>query len=172
MSNVSEAKAAIPAVFPTLETLKNFSMKSYNTKALDSFISFAATEGVIKQADLESFTQFIRINERSHSACSPPKDLNLEEFFKRKKELLKTNHSARTMTDRINALIQSCKIELPKISNTMLTRLKKEPADTSHKRNTLRSLVFWIGYERPGLDPSWNYETFLKLCNEVKQNVD
>ncbi|MBU0995006.1 MAG: hypothetical protein KJ737_21140 [Proteobacteria bacterium] len=172
MSNNPKAAAAILAVFPTLETLHSFSRKNFNKKALESFIAFAANEGVIDKNDGDAFRQFIRINERDHGTCTPPKNLNLEEIFKRKKEFLKTNLSARTMTDRINLLILKYQIDLPKVSNTMLTRLKKEPADTSHKRNTLRSLAFWIGYERSELGPAWNFETFLKLCNEAKRNTD
>ena len=78
------------------------------------------------------------------------------------------NLSGRALTDRVNSLIKEYGIELPRVSNSMLTRLKKEPADTLYKQNVLRSLAFWLGHERGDLGPLWNYETLRRLCGERK----
>jgi len=133
-----QAVSALLAVFPTLETLHNFIKKSDNQNIFTSFVEFAFQKGVIPTCDEDAFTQFIQSHARDASACTPPKDLTFEELFKKKKEILKIGISARALTERVNALILKNKINLPKLSNTMLTRLKKEPADTPHKRNALR----------------------------------
>lgn len=164
-----QANSALLAVFPNLETLHNFIKKSDNRKLFHSFITFAFQEGIIQACDENAFTRFIQTHAKDNSAYSPPMDLTFEELLKKKKELLHINISERALTDRVNALILKKKIALPKLTNTMLTRLKKEPADTPHKRNALRAVSFWLGYERPDLDPSWNYETLLKLCHETNQ---
>ncbi|MBU1172497.1 MAG: hypothetical protein KKD44_23310 [Proteobacteria bacterium] len=121
---------------------------------------------MIQTCDEDAFTQFIRNHERDADYFKPPSDLTFEELIKKKKELLSIDLSERALTDRVNQLIQKKNIGLPKLTNTMLTRLKKEPADTPHKRNALRCLSFWIGYTRSDLNLSWNFQTLLTLCDE------
>ncbi|MFH2067659.1 MAG: hypothetical protein ABIK15_20825 [Pseudomonadota bacterium] len=164
-----QAHSALLAVFPNLETLHNFIKKSDNQKVFHSFVEFAFQENLIPACDENALTRFIQNHARDNSVIALPKDLTFEELFKKKNALLNIGISERAMTDRINALIQKKKIDLPKLTNTMLTRLKKEPADTPHKRNALRCLSFWLGYERPDIDPSWNYETLFRLCQETNQ---
>jgi len=73
------------------------------------------------------------------------------------------------MTHRINALLASERIALPKVTNSMLTRLKKEPADTVYKQNVLRSLAFWLGHERPDCVADWNFDALARLCSDGKR---
>ena len=70
------------------------------------------------------------------------------------------------MTERINKLLAEKQIALPKVTNSMLTRLKREPVDTAYKQNVLRSLAFWLGHERPEIAANWHYETLLAVCRE------
>jgi hypothetical protein len=98
--------------------------------------------------------------------------MSFESFFDQKETLLELHLSARALTDRINALLAQSGIELPRVSNSMLSRLKKEKADTPHKQNVLRSLAFWLGHDRAHLGPRWNYETLVKLCRGGRQPVD
>ena len=60
-------------------------------------------------------------------------------------------------------------IALPKVTNSMLTRLKKEPVDTTYKQNVLRSIAFWLGHERPDIAARWHYDTLLTVCREGRQ---
>ena len=79
------------------------------------------------------------------------------------------NLSLRGITGRINSHIVSERLALPKVTNSMLTRLKKEPADTAYKQNVLRSIAFWLGYQRPEVAADWNFDTLVRLCRDGKQ---
>jgi tetratricopeptide (TPR) repeat protein len=93
-------------------------------------------------------------------------------LLEKKADLLKMTLSIRALADRINSLIAECRIDLPKVDKSMLSRLKKEPADTIYKQDVLRSLAFWLGHERAELGPIWNYDTLIKLCSESKQTAN
>ncbi len=169
MHQQNRAESALLAAFPTIETFHNLSEHRGSMKIIQSFINYAYRSGIIADADPNGLEAFIRQNTRANSDCVPPTHLSFEELFEKKEALLQLGLSARALTSRINALIEEHKIDLPKVSNTMLTRLKREPADTPHKQNTLRSFAFWLGHERAGLGPVWNFETLRKLCRENKQ---
>ena len=81
-------------------------------------------------------------------------NLSFEEFLEKKEEVLRIKLSERALLDRIDSLTDENRIELPRISDFMLTRLKRGPANTLNKRNALRSLSFWLGYERGELGPA------------------
>jgi hypothetical protein len=172
MYQQNKAESALLAVFPTIETFHKLSDKSGSSKTIQSFIDFANRNGIITSPDQDHLETFIRQNARAHNDCIPPHHLNFEELFEKKEALLQLTLSARALTTRINALIEEHQIELPKVSNSMLTRLKKEPADTPHKQNALRSLAFWLGHDRAGLGPVWNFATLRKLCRENKQALN
>jgi tetratricopeptide (TPR) repeat protein len=168
MKKKENALSALRAVFPTPEALALFSKNIDNKKIFESFIAFAAVNGLIKTEDEKALQAFVRQHSRSEFDLTPPSHLTFEELLKKKEEILKIGFSGRALTDHVNALIAEYRIELPKVSNAMLTRLKKEPADTIHKQNVLRSLAFWLGHERSELGPLWNFETLFKLCGERK----
>lgn len=172
MTQQNQARSAILAVFPTPETFIEFSKNSENTSIIQSFIDYAAQNNIIDATNKNTFIDFIRKNTRSQEDCNPLNHLNFEELFEKKDDILELNLSVRAWTDRINALLAEHKIHLPKVSNSMLTRLKKEPADTNHKQNVIRSLAFWIGCERAHLGPHWNFEALLKLCYDSKQSIN
>jgi tetratricopeptide (TPR) repeat protein len=172
MKKQDREKSALLAVFPTPETFTKFSGNSGNSKIVRSFIDYAVRSAIINTYDENRLRDFIRSHAQDPEDGRPPNCLNFEELFEKKEDLLELNLSTRALTDRINALIAESKIDLPKVSNSMLTRLKKESADTLHKQNVLRSLAFWIGHERPHLSSKWNFENMLKLCREGKQSVD
>jgi tetratricopeptide (TPR) repeat protein len=171
MNKQDRERSALLAVFPTLEQFTQFSGNSGNVRIVQSFIDYAVRNALIDTGDENKLRDFIRNNARGLEDCTPPNHLNFEELFEKKDDLLGLNLSTRALIDRINALLAEHKIDLPKVSNSMLTRLKKEPADTPHKQNVLRSLAFWIGYERAQWGPKWNFETLLKLCREGKQSA-
>ncbi len=164
MPKDQKSACALFAVFPTLETFHAFVRDADHRKTLTSFVAFAVEEGLIPQADLSAFEQFVRKNSRQMTQLSLPEDLSFEELFRRKKEILNISISARALTDRVNALISRKQIALPKLTNTMLTRLKKEPVDTPHKLNSLRTLAFWLGYERSDPGSAWDVGALLNLC--------
>jgi len=171
MNKQDRERSAFLAVFPTLEQFTDFSGNSGNARIVRSFIDYAVRNAIIDTDDENRLRDFIRSNARGLEDRTPPTYLNFEELFEKKEELLGLTLSTRALTDRINVLLAEHKIDLPKVSNSMLTRLKKEPADTPHKQNVLRSLAFWLGYERAQLGPRWNFETLLKLCREGKQSA-
>ena len=168
MKENEKALSALLAVFPTPETLVQFSENMDNKKTLESFMDFAFRNNLIRKKDRKSLLNLINQHGRSTQDLTPPNNLTFEELLEKKKGILKLNFSGRVLTDRVNALIAEQRIELPKVSNSMLTRLKKESTDTAHKENVLRSLAFWLGHERKDLGPLWNFETLVKLCGERK----
>jgi len=172
MSKHEREKSALLAVFPTLEQFTQFAANSGNARIVQSFIDYATRNALIDTGDENRLREFIQGNAKGLEDRTPPEYLNFEELLERKEDLLGLTLSTRALTERINALLAEHKIDLPKVSNSMLTRLKKEPADTPHKQNVLRSLAFWIGYERAHLGPRLNFETLLKLCREGKQTVN
>ncbi len=168
MNKKDEAISALLAVFPTPEMFSAFAENNENAAGLKSLLAYAGREELIEADDATDLMSVIRRRRRSSEDCTPPVHLTFEGFLEKKEELLKLNLSIRALTDRINHLLEECRIDLPRVSNSMLTRLKKEPADTVYKQNVLRSLAFWLGHERGDLGPRWNYETLLKLCRESR----
>ncbi|MHB8137873.1 MAG: hypothetical protein ACYDGO_05730 [Smithellaceae bacterium] len=168
--NVKEkAMAALLAAFPTSQAWTAFSQNSDNGLIRDSFLSFAFREGLIKTTDIRSLETLISQQNVERTVFVPPSNLDFEELLDKKEELLKISLSLRGLTERINALLAEKQIALPKVTNSMLTRLKKEPVDTNYKQNVLRSLAFWLGYERAHISANWHYDTLFAICREGKQ---
>ena len=165
--------SAIMAVFPSQASLAAFSRGEDSSRTIRSFIDCAFSKGLIESDDEDSLRDFTARNAAgADRPPSPPSHLTFEELFDKKEEFLAFNLSARAWAGRINSLLTDCGIDLPKVSNSMLTRLKREPADTPHKQNVLRSIAFWLGFERAELGLQWNYETLLKLCRDGRQSVN
>ncbi len=165
MNTKNKAASALIAVFPTHQAFTAFAENNENAAILKSFLSYAEKEKITDAPDLTRLKAFIRRSRSSPEDFKLPAGLNFEGFLDRKEEFLKVNLSIRALTDRINHLLDECQLELPRVSNSMLTRLKREPADTVYKQNVLRSLAFWIGHERADMELPWNYDTLLQLCS-------
>jgi tetratricopeptide (TPR) repeat protein len=161
--------SALLAAFPTPETWTAFSQNNDNNLIRDTFVNFAVRCGLIKTAEAKSLEEFIRQHTAHRVDFQPPKHLDFEELLNKKEDLLRITISLRALTERINALLSEKQIALPKVTNSMLTRLKKEPVDTVYKQNVLRSLAFWLGHERPDIAADWNFDTLVKLCSDGKQ---
>ncbi len=164
MNKKDKAASALLAVFPTPAIFLAFSEDVENTGALKTMLDYGKREGIIAASNAQDMENFVRRHARSLENCAPPRHLSFEKLLEEKDDLLKLNMSIRALTDRINTLLTENKINLPRVSNSMLTRLKKEQADTDYKQNVLRSLAFWLGHERADLGPKWNFETLQKLC--------
>jgi len=164
--------AALMAVFPNHDAFRKFYEESSHSKAVESFVAYAAKNNIIETDDIKGLEALIRKHARTPDDCTPPNHLTFETLLEKKADLLKTNLSVRALADRINALIPECRIDLPKVDKSMLSRLKKEPADTIYKQDVLRSLAFWLGHERAELGPLWNYDTLIKLCSGSKQKAN
>lgn len=172
MKKTKRVRSAVVAAFPTLDCFVQFEADSENSKILQSLCAFAHKNGVIDINDSDCLKTFIHKNELSHEECQPPSSLDFESFFDQKEELIGLALSMRALTDKINLFIDKYQLDLPKVSNSMLSRLKKEAADTQHKQNVLRSLIFWIGYARPDLIPQWNYLVLCTLCSRGKPSAE
>ncbi len=168
MQKKERAKSALIAALPTLENFHQFKTLSENSKALQSFCNFAFTHGIIERNNVAVLENFIRNHSLDEEDCTPPPNLDFESFLNQKEELLNLKLSMRALTDRINAFIENKKLDLPKVSNSMISRLKKEAIDTVHKQNVLRCLSFWLGYVRAHLPYQWNYEMLCRLCIKGK----
>jgi tetratricopeptide (TPR) repeat protein len=169
MQTKNKAASALLAAFPSPEAWKAFFQNSDNALIMDTFVNYAARSGLIEMADFVLLSDFIVRQMIHRQAFNPPKHMDFEELLDKKDDLLKLNLSLRAMTERVNKLLAEKQIALPKITNSMLTRLKKEPVDTAYKQNVLRSLAFWLGHERPEIAADWHYETLLAVCREGRQ---
>ncbi len=167
-----QAASAILAIFPTLKSYNHFTIKKQNNRIISSLSAFAYRHHLIESDSEKLLKNFIEIHALNLEEHRPPSNMNFEFFFDQKESLIDLNLSTRAMTERINSFIQKHQVELPKVSNSMLTRLKNESADTFHKQNVLRSLAFWMGYTRPHKALCWNYETLYQLCSEDKHSQD
>ena len=170
MNEKDKAISALLATFPTMETWTIFSQNSENNLIRDTFVNFAVRCGLIQTAEVKSLEAFILQHTAQRSVFQPPKHIDFEELLNKKEDLMRINISLRALTERINALLAEKQIALPKITNSMLTRLKKEAVDTTYKQNVLRSLAFWLGHEREAIAVEWHYETLLKICREGRQS--
>jgi len=168
MKKQDRAMAAISAVFPTRETFVKFAEDSDNKKAVQSFVDYAVQNKIIETPSPQNLEEFIADNARSPEDCTPPARLTFDELLEKKEEMFRFNLSERALVDRINSLIAVSGIDLPKVSNSMLTRLKTKPADNAYKQNVIRSFAFWLGHERADLGRELNYETLVKICPEDK----
>src|SRR5208283_4827383 len=125
MKKAQQALSALLAVFPTTENLALFSGNTANKNIMESFLAFALRHGLIKKNEVKSLHDLIRQHSRPYQDLIPP-NLSFEELLEKKQEVLKMKLSGRALTDRINSLLDEHRIELPKVSNSMLTRLKRE----------------------------------------------
>lgn len=169
MNTKEKAMSALLAAFPTPQSWSAFSQNNDNDRIREDFVLFAFRSGFIKSADVRSLEVFIDHMAVGRTVFTPPGGLDFEELLNKKEELLKISLSLRGLTERINALLAEKQIALPKVTNSMLTRLKKEPVDTNYKQNVLRSLAFWLGYERADISANWHYDTLFGICREGRR---
>ncbi|MBI5590774.1 MAG: hypothetical protein HY881_09855 [Deltaproteobacteria bacterium] len=169
MNAKDNALSALLSSFPTQEAWMAFSQNKDNILIRDSFVNFAVRFGLIKTRDTPSLEAFILKHTVHRTAFKPPGHLDFEELLDKRKDYLRINLSLRALTERINALLTEKQIALPKVTNSMLTRLKNEPVNTAYKQNVLRSLAFWLAYERSDIASDWHYGTLLSICREGKQ---
>ncbi len=175
MNQEQKVIAALLAVFPTVECFTLFSQNAENLSICESFVELAVRNGIIDTPDIENLEQFIRGQEDKRVAFKMTGEISFEDLMKRKGETLRLNLSLRALCNRINLLLAAHRIFLPQVTHSMLIRLKKEPLDTEYKINVLRSIAFWLGYERPEISRAWNFETLIKLFPEntgSKKNGD
>jgi len=169
MQTKDKAASALLSAFPTPEAWTAFSQNSDNSLIRDTFLAFGVRSRLIETPDVLSLENFITRQMIHRPAFKLPRHMDFEELLEKRDELLKFNISLRAMTERINKLLAEKQIALPKVTNSMLTRLKKEPIDTAYKQNVLRSLAFWLGHERPEIAAHWHYGTLLAICREGRQ---
>lgn len=164
MRHRPRSHSALLAVFPTTESYRRFISHAENKAILDDLAAFAAKTGLIELPDPQRLAQWVARHAVSDEVLDPPQEMDFAQWLDRRETVLEFRWSARALADRVNTLLETHRIGLPKIANAMLSRLKKEPADTAHKCNVLRSMAFWLGHERPHLAARWHFEHLLRLC--------
>lgn len=163
MPDNNKIATALQASFPNISCLKSFTAQEDNKTLLPSLMQLAHSEGLIAHPTQEALEDWIKAEPLTRASPEPPIN-NFEEFLDNREQWLNFSLSIRAWTDRVNLLLDKYQLQLPKVSNSMLTRLKRENADTTYKQNVLRSLAFWIGCERQELAGQWNYSSLLQLC--------
>ncbi|MEE9934278.1 MAG: hypothetical protein K4445_01020 [Deltaproteobacteria bacterium] len=169
MAQDDKVASALLAAFPTVESFISFYQNNDNSQICDSLIAFASRNDLIESPDLESLEDFLRGRSRPAGRSAPAQAIDFEELLNKKGEMLRLHLSLRALCSRINTLLASCQVLLPRVTNSMLIRLKKEPLDTTYKQNVMRSFAFWLGYERADLSATWHFDTLTKLFREGRQ---
>ncbi|MCX7981591.1 MAG: hypothetical protein N2572_01620 [Syntrophales bacterium] len=164
MRKVNKAFNVLMAMFPSYESWLMFVGREENTEVLNDLIDFARREGLLTLGTKEELEALINQFPGVRRVEMRHLPVDFGDLLERRKEFLNLSVSLRSWVKRINALLDEHRIRLPRISNTMITRLKKEAADTAYKQDVLRSIAFWIGYDRPQLVSTWNYEVLRKIC--------
>ncbi|KPA11349.1 hypothetical protein MHK_008449 [Candidatus Magnetomorum sp. HK-1] len=163
--NKNKHSSALISALPSLNSYNEF-CKDNDTdlEIKNSLVQYAYKNNLIDKPDETKLREFIEENTINNDTDTLKMDVDFN-FLKKDSEI----QSTRWLTKRINSLISQFKIKLPKVSNTMFSRLSSEPANTSTKRNTLRLCAFWIGFDRPHLLHKWNYENLIFLCPEEQK---
>jgi len=156
------ANQAILCAFPSVASFEDF-VKDNNNDVVQSIVKFAYDFGIIKKNEKKLLFSVINDHSIDKEKIDFPEEITLNAL----KETANIQ-SIRWLTQEINKMIDIYKLKINKVSNTMFTRLSNELADTVVKRNTLRLLAIWIGFERPHLILPWNYESLLKICPSQK----
>lgn len=165
MNRHAKAHSALTAVFPDEKSVSEFIKDSEGRKRLQSFVDFAVRHDLIDTPTDDAFQSFIRKNHRP-VINEDLENLTIAELINDKREHLNIKMSNRALIEKINGLLSMNDIHLPKLSSAMFTRIKTQVADTSRKRDALRSFAFWIGYERSDTGKQWHYETLKILCRD------
>lgn len=169
MTDQEKASSAILALFPNSALWMSFLQNEDNKAICRSLADFAFRHKLTVSVEIAALENFVLRETEQKPISVRPAQLGFEELLDKKEGFLKVAISLRAWTGRINSLLNHQRILLPKVTNTMLTRLKKEPADTPYKLNVLRSLAFWLGYERPEVSLLWNFETLQNSCCKNRQ---
>jgi hypothetical protein len=167
----TKAKNATISVFPTIETFHCFKEsgdnKFFQIDLINIFIEFAYNHGLISEKTETAFQEFIIKNKIQSKTKAIDPSINFEFLIHNTLNL----KSGRQFIRNINKLLQKELLENKalKISISSLSRLKESPPDTITKRNALRFIAFWIGFEYPDFVSSFNYEILTQLCPRMKK---
>jgi len=153
-----KSKNSLKALFPSLESYKSFiDDNGEDSQIKKSILNFAHENGLIHSVEekdfisnIQSYTPDFKIDRNELSFETLKQDADIQ--------------SIRRLTNEINLLVKKHLNVEDEVNNTMFSRLGNEPPNTIRKRNTLRLLAFWIGYERSHLISKWNYEALLRIC--------
>lgn len=171
MDNRQKAVSALSAVFPTIESFRDFKAKHENIGKIESFVYFAYSAGVIKHRTAKSLEKLIEQHEQhiGEDGMILPEP-TLSYLLEHRRTLLGFNQSVSSLVCEINKEVQNHIPEMPILSKSMFTRLKQGHGMTAHKENILRCFAFWLGMKRPDLN--WNYEKLMQLCLRCRKGGD
>jgi len=161
---------ALLAVFPSIETFQCFKdskdNKYFKVDLLNLFIKYAFRNSLITEETVGAFQTFIKTRE-----IIPENIIDIKKDFDNLIHKTLQLKSGRQLINKVNQLIKKELIENDdiKVSHATLTRLKEGPPNTPAKRNALRLIAFWIGFNRPDLSFSLNYDTLIKFCPKMRQ---
>jgi len=157
-------------MFPCVESLEKFKKdcdkNEKGKEVIDSIINYAYQENIIEKKEYFELEQFVAKNSLSLEN-KILKDTFTELLDNIDKEL--GIKSVAFLVKEINKILNKCKIKLNIKNRAKFTLLKKDSHDTPDKRNTLRAMAFWVGYEKSDLKTSYNYEILLNLFKNQKK---
>jgi len=167
----TKAVKAIISVFPTIETFNCFKDSGDNkiiqTDLLMIFIRFAYQHNLISEKTETAFQELIEKKQMNSIDKNSVHYINFEYLIHDKLKLKSGRQFIRKINDVLKKELSENKAL--KISISSLTRLKESPPDTITKRNALRFIAFWIGFEYPELVELFNYEKLILMCPKIKK---
>ena len=112
-------KSALLALFPTPESYIRFTAAQENSEVLNSLTTTAFKHHLIDAPNPNNFHHLIQANTVDHHDFTPSNNLNFDLFLEQKGKLLEFSLSLRALTDRINTLLTTHNILLPKVTNQL-----------------------------------------------------
>jgi len=166
--NRNTIKAALWGMFPSLESFKRFERDDQEiaASAIPEIIQWAFKEGLILSDEQAEFQRFIEANSTLLTAQKPKPGYDFRNLLN---DILK-DHPVKWLVKRLNEVSQV--FDMPKIQESMLTRLKKDflrtRINTAKKCCCLRVLAFWICKTQPRR--GWHYEAIASLPGLIEQH--
>ncbi|KPA15058.1 hypothetical protein MHK_004727 [Candidatus Magnetomorum sp. HK-1] len=163
---------AIQSMLPDSDALKEFQQDCLkNEEIIDSLLSLAKKNEIIKTKNLDALDEFIKTNRLDFIKDTETKQLpdSFADLIDQTEYFLGVKNAS-LLINEIDALVDQFNIQLKIIHRSKFSVIKKSPETTPGKRNTLRALAFWIGYNRSHLVEAYNYNKLLLLCQNQKES--
>lgn len=155
------------SMYPSWRSFRQFEQEDDEiaNHATPRIMAFLKQQGVFESAERPLFEKFIRNNSSLLTPVQPAPGFNFENLLE---EILGAR-TVKWLVEQLNRIAQD--FNMPRIQESMLTRLKKDflrnRINTAKKRSCLRILAFWIGKTQPKL--GWNYDVIAGLPDLIDQ---
>lgn len=158
---------SIRAVFPSRSSLENF--EKDNPGLLPLFLDPLKRQGLLATGTKEALVEFLQTFPLIPNEDGYVQDYSFEDVLQHI-----INVSNNELAKHLNHLVEQLELNAlfnhKKIGASMFSRLKSAPADTTIKRNYLRILAFYLGWNQGNHGLNFHYEALLHICATQPDN--